>query len=107
MYNRYVFDPDGSCRKDQVPEPPQPEHREQPKYQEQTDHRAQPSSRQPEYRATPGSQGQNPLDFLKGLLPGGFDTGDLIIILLLLLMSGDSKESHDSALLTMALYFIL
>ena len=45
--------------------------------------------------------------FLKKLLPGDFDTSDLIIILLLLLMSGDCAEDQNRALLTMALYLFL
>ena len=45
--------------------------------------------------------------FLRQLIPQGFDTGDLIIVLLLLLIAGDSQESRSNALLTLALYFIL
>ena len=45
--------------------------------------------------------------FLRQLIPQGFDTGDLIIVLLLLLIAGDSPESRSNALLTLALYFIL
>lgn len=45
--------------------------------------------------------------FLRQLLPQGFDTGDLIIVLLLLLIAGDSQENRSNALLTLALYFIL
>jgi hypothetical protein len=45
--------------------------------------------------------------FLRQLIPKGFDTGDLIIVLLLLLIAGDSQESRSNALLTLALYFIL
>ena len=46
-------------------------------------------------------------NFLKHLLPKDFDTGDLIIVLLLLLIAGDNQESRNQALLTLALYFIL
>ena len=45
--------------------------------------------------------------FLRGLLPKNFDTGDLLIVLLLLLMAGDCKEDQNSALLTLALYFFM
>ena len=47
------------------------------------------------------------MGFLRQLLPKDFDTGDLIVVLLLLLMAGDSEEDRNSALLTLALYFIL
>ena len=42
--------------------------------------------------------------FLRNLLPKNFDTGDLIVVLLLLLMAGDCKEEQNTALLTLALY---
>ena len=45
--------------------------------------------------------------FLKQLLPKDFDTGDLLVIILLLLMAGDCQEDRSTALLTLALYFIL
>ena len=46
-------------------------------------------------------------DFLRHLLPKEFDTGDLLIVLLLLLMAGDCEEERHNALLTLTLYFIL
>lgn len=45
--------------------------------------------------------------FLRQLLPKEFDTGDLIIVLLLLLMAGDCEEDRNNALLTLALYFLM
>ena len=45
--------------------------------------------------------------FLKRLLPKDFDTGDLIVVLLLLLMAGDKPEEKNTALLTLALYCFL
>lgn len=45
--------------------------------------------------------------FLRQLLPKDFDTGDLIVVLLLLLMSSDCKEDQNTALLTLALYLFL
>ncbi|MDD5954314.1 MAG: hypothetical protein PUD38_03835 [Firmicutes bacterium] len=45
--------------------------------------------------------------FLKQLLPKNFDTGDLLIVLLLLLMAGDCEEEKSNALLTLALYFFM
>lgn len=45
--------------------------------------------------------------FLRQLLPKDFDTGDLLIVLLLLLMSGDCAEDQNSALLTLVLYLFL
>ena len=100
MYNRYVFDPDGSCRKDRVPDQVQNSKGTQ---QKPSENRSQPKvcAENCQYR------NQNPLEFLKQMLPRGFDTGDLIVVLLLLLMAGDSREDHDNALLTLALYFIL
>ena len=45
--------------------------------------------------------------FLKRLLPKDFDTGDLMIVLLLLLMAGDNCEDQNTALLTLAIYMFM
>ena len=45
--------------------------------------------------------------FLKRLLPKGFDTGDLLIVLLLLIMAGDCEEDQNTALLTLVIYLFL
>ena len=45
--------------------------------------------------------------FLRQLLPKEFDTGDLLIVLLLLLMAGDCEDERNNALLTLALYFFM
>ena len=41
------------------------------------------------------------------MLPKNIDTEDLLIILLLLLMSGDCAEDQNTALLTLAIYLFL
>ena len=45
--------------------------------------------------------------FLGQLLPKDFDTGDLIVVLLLLLLAGDCEEDRSTALLTLALYLFM
>lgn len=105
MYNRYVPQPDGSYRRNRVPEhrpsrpsppPPSPEPCEPaPQPRPEPEHRPVCHPRHPE-------QG-----FLRQLLPRDFDTGDLIVILLLLLMAGDCTEDRNNALLTIALYFMM
>ena len=108
MYNRYIPCPDGSYKKnrmqDRVPPPGNPatggknhSDRSIPPHNEMQKQPCDPNPRKPE---SVGS-------FLKKLLPGDFDTSDLIIILLLLLMSGDCAEDQNRALLTMALYLFL
>ncbi len=47
------------------------------------------------------------MGFLRRLIPKDLDTGDLLVIILLLLMAGDGKDSKNSALLTLALYLFL
>ena len=97
MYNRYIPQPDGSFRRN-----PMPEQRQNPHPQVSP---APPPPISPPQRQPPPSE---PIaGFLRQLLPQGFDTGDLIIVLLLLLIAGDSQESRNNALLTLALYFIL
>ena len=45
--------------------------------------------------------------FLKGLLPQNFDTEDLMVVLLLLLMSGNSGKDQNAALMTLVIYLFL
>ena len=44
---------------------------------------------------------------MRQLLPKDLDTGDLMIILLLLLMAGDCAEDQNTALLTLVLYLFM
>ena len=101
MYNRYIPQPDGSYRRSAGQESRQPPQRQPQR------------SAPPPIPPTPSAQPSQPPrsepipGFLRQLIPGGFDTGDLIVVLLLLLIAGDSEESRSHALLTLALYFIL
>ena len=100
MYNRYTPQPDGSYRRNRMPDephrpPPQPNHQQPPPIP--VHHEKPPAS----------SQGGSILGFLKNLLPKDLDTGDLLIIILLLLMAGDCQEEQNSAILTLAIYLFL
>lgn len=94
MYNRYIPRDDGSYTCEKRPEPgvyPPPE---------------------PEFTKTPPVSADRPrpggtTGFLQQLLGKNFDTGDLMVILLLLLMAGDSEKDRNTALLTIALYFMM
>lgn len=102
MYNRYVPQTDGSYRRRRIeeeakqcpqppkqmpiPEPPCPI----PKQESYTPHRNQQVG-----------------SFLKQLLPKEFDTADLIIMLLLLLLAGDCEEDKTTAMLTLVLYLFM
>lgn len=98
MYNRYIPKNDGSYQKRSVPDRQQ-QNRPQP-----APPPPPPAEPKPDYRPTQhGSAGS----FLKNLLPKSFDTGDLIIVLLVLLMAGDCEEDQNTALLTLALYFFM
>ena len=120
MYNRYIPQSDGSYRRDRVQEP----------RQRQQSHRPPPPPPQPpqeEICDTPCKQENPPCPppvrtekgrmpehrsdsisgFLSQLLPKDFDTGDLIVVLLLLLLAGDCEVDRSTALLTLALYFIM
>ena len=100
MYNRYIPQPDGSYRRNAMPDSRQhpPKHPPQPSAPPPPKPQAQPPL-PPRSEPIPG--------FLRQLIPQGFNTGDLIVVLLLLLIAGDSEESRSNALLTLALYFIL
>ena len=104
MYNRYIPQPDGSYRRNPMQESrKQPQH-SPPRPPQQQKPPAPPPPQPPHHTPMPAE----PITgFLRQLIPQGFDTGDLIIVLLLLLIAGDSQESRSNALLTLALYFIL
>lgn len=113
MYNRYIPQPDGSYRRSRVNEPAafvQPEpHCPQEPIQQPPCPQEPPVQFQPERKPSPPPcrQDSSAGDFLRQLLPKNLDTGDLLIILLLLLMSGDCKEDQNTALLTLALYLFM
>ena len=93
MYNRYIPQQDGSYRKNRMPE-------QKPK---------EPEVSIPDIPApSPGPCRQQSAEhFLRTLLPKGLDTGDLLVIVLLLLMAGDWEDEKNTALLTLALYLFL
>lgn len=126
MYNRYIPQNDGTYRRSRVgdptppqrPAPPPEVHREEPQEEscpcpegappcqqgQPCGHMRQPQRPIP---PRPKSSGTSVGSFLKRLIPSGFDTEDLIIVLLLLLMAGDCQEDQNSALLTLVLYLFL
>lgn len=100
MYNRYIPQQDGTYQKNRVPSPPSPppsQHQEPP---------CPPPPCEPAH-TPPYRQPDGAFSFLKQLLPSNLDTGDLLIIVLLLLMAGDCKDNKNSWLLTLALYLFL
>ena len=103
MYNRYVPQADGSFRRNRVAEPQQKPHSPPQKLETVTCPPLEPECHPVSHPRKESSQG----GFLRQLLPKDFDTGDLIVILLLLLMAGDCEEDRNNALLTIALYFMM
>lgn len=99
MYNRYIPQQDGSHRRSRMEEPPQPTPPPPKQPAEQAIH-SSPQAHRPPPTGNIGG-------FLRHLLPKDFDTGDLIVVLLLLLMAGDKPEDRNTALLTLALYCFL
>ena len=88
MYNRYIPAPDGTYKKHSVSDPPCP---------------PTPPPEPPKFHKPSGSG--NIGHFLGNLLPAGLDTEDLIVVLLLLLISGDCKDGSNTALTTMLICF--
>ena len=111
MYNRYIPQPDGSFQRNRMQEPNrrEPNHRQvpsaaSPPVAQQADH----SKNTPHYPPAPISKQDSSIKgFLKNLLPKGLDTGDLLIIILLLLMAGDCAEEQNTAILTLVLYLFM
>ena len=105
MYNRYVPQADGSYRRNCMEDParkrqPSPVKAPQKPPQE-------PLCSPPKQECHPPHQPQQVGGFLKQLLPKEFDTADLIIMLLLLLLAGDCEEDRTTAMLTLVLYLFM
>ena len=119
MYNRYIPQPDGTWRKKQVqetarsgppPQPPEPPKPVPPKPPAPREPPPPPPERvRPPDKPHPPchSNGGSVGGFLRQLLPRDFDTGDLFVILLLLLMAGEGEEGRNSAFLTLILYLCM
>lgn len=102
MYNRYIPNQDGTYQKSRIPNQGTDRKQNCPPKNPPPPPCPPPPPPEPPYRA-PGGAG----DFLRQLLPKNLDTGDLLIIVLLLLMAGDCKENQSTWLLTLALYLFL
>lgn len=121
MYNRYIPQPDGSYKKNRMPEPRRPHAQQCPQDKQpphencpEPEHNAPapciPVSQEHAHRPTgrkPPSATDSIPGFFRQLLPKDMDTADLLIIILLLLMAGDCEEDRNNALLTLALYFFM
>jgi hypothetical protein len=99
MYNRYIPQQDGSYKRNRAEDLPRPP--PNPPKPPVVDVPPPP----PSVHIPPA--GGNVGGFLRGLIPKNFDTGDLIVVLLLLLMAGDKPEDRNTALMTLALYCFL
>ena len=115
MYNRYVPQPDGTYRRDRVddhpgrppaPPPPPPKPDPPPASPSPDCPLAQPPKQEQKSRH-PACPSPPAGDFLRQLLPQNLDTGDLMVIILLLLMAGDCQEDRTTALLTLAIYLLM
>ena len=105
MYNRYVPQNDGSYSRHHMPDKSRPVHNAPPPAPEP---KCQPEC-PPQMPTQPCSSRQEMGigGFLRHILPKEFDTGDLMILLLLLLMAGDCQEDQNWAILTLVLYLFL
>ena len=105
MYNRYIPQGDGSHRRRHVPDAPKPPCTQPPVIPEPEC--CAPPPPQPRRKNCASRQEAGAFGFLKNILSKDFDTGDLMILLLLLLMAGDCQEDQNWAWLTLALYLFL
>ncbi len=105
MYNHYIPQSDGSYRRSATPEPPRRSPNPPPPKPKPEPPKPEPCPPPPPVHCEPPRQ-ESILGFLKGLLPRGIDTADMLIVCLLLLMNQD-KEDTLSPMITLALYFLL
>ena len=113
MYNLYIPQSDGSFRRHSVPQqrrdpsqyqpPPPPPPTPEPSGCDTCTPPPPPPPPKPEHRLPPPRAGS----YLRNLLPADLDTEDLLVILLLLLMTGEGREEGNLPLLTLALYLFL
>ena len=102
MYNHYIPQSAGSYRRN-----PQLDGRRPPPPKPRPEPPKECPPEPPKPLPCPPQQNQGSvLEFLRGLLPKGLDTADLMIVFLLLLMNRDD-EGGISPVLTLALYFLL
>ena len=113
MYNRYIPQDDGSYFKNRIPDT-EPKRPAPPPPQAPGHRPPQPQNHKPPIQETVPPQTTPPFrppisagNFLRQLLPKDIDTGDLLIIVLLLLIAGDGSDDKNTALLTLALYLFL
>ena len=110
MYNRYIPQPDGTYQRSRVQEPRQ-HHQDRRPPPPPPKHEPEPCDTSPcrpdKERPSEHHRHESVPGFLSQLLPKDFDTGDLIVVLLLLLLAGDCEEDRSTALLTLALYLFM
>lgn len=110
MYNRYIPQSDGSYQRSRMPDKAKPRQaspeRRCPPQPQPAPTCPPPPPPRPCRERTEIPSGTGVGSFLKNLLPKDFDTEDLLVILMFLLMSRDC-EDQNSALLTLALYLFL
>ena len=109
MYNRYVPQSDGSFRRCRIEQPkpvapPCPPNAKDPPPCCPPPPPCLPEPPKPSCRK---EYCDSAAGFLRNLLPRDMDTGDLIVILLLLLLAGDCEEDRSTALLTLVLYLFM
>lgn len=117
MYNRYIPQPDGSYRRNRVPEPQNHTPRPNPPPKEPCPPPAPDECPPPEHKEpprkcsvrkeSPSKQESSISSFFRNILPRDLDTGDLLVIILLLLMAGDCAEDQNTAMLTLAMYLFM
>lgn len=117
MYNRYIPQPDGTYRRNRIqdvpnaqeqqpPEPPIDHKEPEPPPCSSCVHACPPRRPVPQWENR-RKDNTGVSTFLRQLLPKDFGVEDLLVVLLLLLMAGDSQEKQNTALLTLALYLFL
>lgn len=107
MYNRYIPQSDGSYLRNRMPDATEPSGNKVHFPCDVLEDSPQLPSCPPAPPTRPDPPPPSAGSFLRQLLPKGLDTGDLLVIVLLLLMAGDCQEDKNIMLLTLALYLFL
>lgn len=105
MYNRYTPKQDGTFQRDRLPDSRKPAKPDGQRPAPQVS--ASPPCPPPRPEQPPQAGCGSAANFLSGLLPANMDAGDLLMILILLLLLSDGSDNAPSALLTIALFFLM
>lgn len=108
VYNRYSPRQDGTYQRNRISEPTPSDPPKSPNIPPIPEQAQIPAlTRQPHTSTQTTDAPRSPMHFITDLLPSDMDTGDMLVLLVLLLLAADGNEDSSNPLLTLALFFLM